>query len=79
MGVAWTEKKTSLTGIGSTTDYEPGLMIGGGAERWLGENLTGRIEAYYVDVPKSRQNVGGVTTSGGSQNAVFRAGLNLHF
>ncbi|QIE44615.1 porin family protein [Pseudohalocynthiibacter aestuariivivens] len=79
LGVAWTEKKTSLTGLGSTTDYEPGLMIGGGAERWLGENLTGRIEAYYVDVPKSRQNVGGVTTSGGSQNGVFRAGLNLHF
>nr|WP_309504229.1 outer membrane beta-barrel protein [uncultured Roseovarius sp.] len=79
LGVAWTQKKTSLTGIGSSTDFEPGLMVGGGAERWLGDNLSGRIEAYYVDVPKSQQSVGGVATSGGSQNGVFRAGLNLHF
>lgn len=79
IGVAWTEKKSGLAGLGSTTDYEPGFMVGGGVEKWLSDTMTGRLEAFYVDVPKSRQNVGGVTVSGGSQNAILRAAVNLHF
>ncbi len=79
LGLAWTEKQTTLNGVGSTTDYEPGVMLGGGAERFLYDNVTGRVEAYYVDVPKDSQTVGGTTTSGGSDNVIFRAGLNLHF
>ena len=79
LGVAWTEKKIGLTGLGSTSDYEPGLMVGGGVERWLSDTMTGRIEVFYVDVPKSRQTVGGVAVTGGSDNAIVRAGLNFHF
>ena len=78
-GVAWTEKKTELTGIGSASDYEPGFIIGAGAERWISERWTGRVEALYVDVPKDSQNVGGVTTSGGSDNLILRLGASLHF
>ena len=79
LGVAWTEKKTAIAGFGSTTDFEPGLMAGAGVERWLKDNMTGRIEVFYVDVPKSQQTPGGLATSGGSQNLIYRFGLNLHF
>ncbi len=79
LGVAWTETDIGFTGTASTSDYEPGVMVGGGAERFIREGLSGRIEAYYVDVPKSSQTVSGIPTSAGSQNLLFRAGLNLHF
>ncbi|WP_166433996.1 outer membrane protein [Roseovarius spongiae] len=79
LGVAWTERKTAIAGAGSSTDFEPGLMAGAGAERWLGNNVTGRFEAFYVDAPRSERTVGGVATSGGSRNVVYRFGLNLHF
>ena len=76
LGVAWTEKKSGFTGGPSTTDYDPGLMVGGGAERWLRDGVTGKLEAFYVDVPKTTQPG---PIRGGSQNLIFRAGLNLHF
>ena len=79
LGVAWTEQETTITGAGSQSDFEPGLMLGGGAERFLWDNVTGRVEAYYVDAPADVDNVGGRATSGGSQNVIFRAGLSLHF
>lgn len=79
LGVAWTERTIGLTGVGSTTDYEPGLMVGGGVERFLGKSTTGRLEAFYVDVPKSNETVGGTPTAAGSDNLLFRAGVNLHF
>ena len=79
LGVAWTEKDTTVFGVGSDTEYAPGIMVGGGAEKWLTGNLTGRVEAFYVNVPKSSQNLGGLTASAGSQNLILRAGLNLHF
>lgn len=78
-GVAWTEQHTALTGTGSSTDFEPGLMLGAGAERFLWDNIAGRIEAYYVDAPPEKRNIGGTPTANGSQNVIFRAGLSLHF
>ncbi|MEO3413986.1 outer membrane beta-barrel protein [Roseovarius sp. CAU 1744] len=79
LGVAWTEQQTTLTGVGSSTDFEPGLMMGAGAERFLGENVTGRVEAYFVDAPADTRVIGATPTANGSQNVVFRAGLSLHF
>ena len=79
IGVAWTETKIGLTGVGSKTDYEPGFMVGGGVEKWLSDTMTGRLEAFYVDVPKSRRTVGGATVAGGSQNVILRAAINFHF
>ena len=78
-GVAWTEQHTVLTGTGSSNDFEPGLMLGAGAERFLWDNIAGRVEAYYVDAPAETRNVGGTPTANGSQNVIFRAGLSLHF
>lgn len=79
LGVAWTQMESGFTGLPTSTDYEPGLIVGGGAERWLRDGVTGRVEAFYVDVPTSTQTVTGGTIRGGSNNLVFRAGLNLHF
>ncbi len=78
-GVAWTDQQTTLTGVGQSSGLEPGLMLGAGAERFLGDNVTGRVEAYYVDTPTETRNTGGTPTSHGSQNVIFRAGLSLHF
>lgn len=79
VGVAWTEYDTDITGVGSSSDFEPGLMLGGGAERFIWGNIAGRVEAYYVDAPTEVQITGGTVSSGGSQNVIFRAGLSLHF
>lgn len=79
LGAAFTEKRMALTGLGADTEWEPGLMVGIGGERWVSDTATARLELFYVDVPKSRQIVGGIPTSGGSGNAILRAGLNLHF
>ncbi|WP_299843416.1 outer membrane beta-barrel protein [uncultured Roseovarius sp.] len=78
-GVAWTEQHTSLTGTGSSSDFEPGLMLGAGAERFLWNNIAGRVEAYYVDAPAETRNIGGTAAANGSENVIFRAGLSLHF
>lgn len=79
LGVAWTEHETTLTGVGSASEFEPGLIMGAGAERFLWNNITGRVEAYVVDAPADTQVIGGTPTANGSQNVVFRAGLSLHF
>lgn len=79
LGVAWTEMEMSLTGVGTSSDTEAGIILGGGAEWWLRDNLSARAEALYVDAPKTTQNVGGTATSGGSENVILRAGLSLHF
>lgn len=79
LGVAWTEQETTLTGAGSASEFEPGLMMGGGAERFLWDNITGRVEAYFVDAPAEIQVIRGTPTANGSQNVIFRAGLSLHF
>ena len=79
LGVAWTEQQTTLTGVGSASEFEPGLMMGAGAERFLWENVTGRVEAYYVDTPTETRIINTTPTANGSQNVVFRAGLSLHF
>lgn len=79
LGVAWTEQETTLTGTGRQSDLTPGIMVGAGAERFLFDNVTGRVEAYYVDAPAETRNTGGTATSNGSQNVIFRAGLSLHF
>lgn len=78
LGVAWTERQVT-TGAGSSHAFEPGLMVGGGAERFLWDHVTGRVEAYYVDAPTESHSIGTTTTSGGSQNLILRAGLSLHF
>ena len=79
VGVAWTDQQTTLTGVGSSHDLEPGMVLGAGAERFLGANVSGRVEAYVVDAPSATRTIGGTTTANGSQNVVFRAGLSLHF
>lgn len=79
VGVAWTDQQTTLTGVGSSHDLEAGMVLGAGAERFLGENVSGRVEAYVVDAPSATRTIGGTTTANGSQNVVFRAGLSLHF
>lgn len=79
VGVAWTEHETTLTGVGHASEFEPGLMMGAGAERFLWDNISGRVEAYFVDAPADSQVIGGTSSANGSQNVVFRAGLSLHF
>ncbi len=79
LGVAWVEQHSTVAGSGSSTDFEPGLMLGAGAERFLWENISGRVEAYYVDAPTELRNIGPTPTADGSENLIFRAGLSLHF
>lgn len=79
LGVAWTEQQTTLNGVGSSHDLEPGVMFGAGAETFLGDHVSGRVEAFYVDAPTVTRNIGGTTSVSGSKNVVFRAGLSLHF
>lgn len=79
LGLAFTEKEHSLTGLGSTSDYETGLTLGAGVERWVGQNTTGRVELLYIDVPKDNQSIGATTVSGGSTNLAVRLGINMHF
>ena len=59
-------------------------MVGARLDRFLWDNITGRVEAYYVDAPTEALNTGGTTASGGAQNLILRAGLtfwleSLHF
>ena len=79
LGVAWTEQETTFTGVGRHSDFAPGLIVGAGAERFVFENVTGRVEAYYVDAPAEPGSIGATPTANGSQNVIFRAGLSLHF
>lgn len=79
VGVAWTRKSITLTGAGTDEEWEPGLALGAGVERWFGVRTSGRLELLYVDVPESTQIPGGVPAVGGSSNLIARVGVNLHF
>jgi len=79
VGLALTEKHTRLTGFGSSTRMESGVTAGGGVEMKFSETWSARAEALYVNVPKDNQTVGGVTTVGGSDNVIYRGGINFHF
>ncbi len=79
LGVAWTKQEAGFTGGPTTSTFEPGILIGGGVERFFLPKISGRAEVVYVDAPKTTQNPGGGTFIGGSDNIILKLGVNFHF
>lgn len=79
LGLALTNKETTLTGTGSSERLEAGVTTGIGLEMFYSGNWTARIEYLFAHVPKDTQTVGGVPTNGGSDNHIARIGVSYNY
>jgi outer membrane immunogenic protein len=78
-GLALTKVRAEISGLGSDEYVRPGFAAGAGVERFFAENLSGRLEYLYADVPSETTTIGGTNFNGGSGNHGVRAGINYHF
>jgi outer membrane immunogenic protein len=80
LGIAIADAEISVTSdlvVPGTSDSETlvGLVIGGGAEHWFTDAISGRIEYLYADM--GRIDVGSVSAD--PELHLVRAGINYHF
>jgi outer membrane immunogenic protein len=85
-GLGLTYLETSNPGFASVSAVASGLVAGAGVETRslhglfaLGDKWSARAEFLYVNVPKTRLTSGPLPTVGGSDNYLFRLGLNRYF
>lgn len=65
-GVAYADRKVSVSGFGSDKKTAVGWTVGGGVESALTENVVARAEYRYTDYGKDTLRLNGVSTNGGS-------------
>ena len=75
-GAAFGDIKTSITGIGSTTETKTGWTGGGGVEYAFNGPWSAKLEYLYVDLGRGG-TIGGSTAK--LQENIVRAGVNYRF
>ncbi|MGL5446268.1 MAG: outer membrane protein [Rhabdaerophilum sp.] len=75
-GFAYGGSEVTVPGFGKTSPNHMGWVAGAGVEYALTNNITTRIEAFYVDLDNKRTPTG---TKLGPEFGVVRAGLNYKF
>lgn len=77
-GVAATKAELSST-AGSDSNTHFGWTAGAGAEAFLTENITTRIEYRYSDYQSKDYNLGGTNVSSGFDDHSVRVGIGMKF
>ena len=77
-GLALTDQKIAVTGIGSDTEWRYGWVAGVGAEAMLTKTVTLRLEGLHYDFAEKGFNLGGLGTEKlGTQENVVRVGVSF--
>lgn len=77
-GVAATQAEIT-TAAGSDSNTHFGWTVGAGAEAFVTENVTTRVEYRYTDYQSEAYNLGGATVSSGFDDHSVRLGIGLKF
>lgn len=77
-GVAATQAKLT-NAVGSDSNTHFGWTAGAGAEMFLTENITTRLEYRYTDYQAKTYNLGGTNVSSGFDDHSVRVGLGVKF
>ncbi len=64
---------------GSDTDVAAGYTVGAGAETFITNNITARVEYRYTDYQTSDFNIGGSTVSRGYDEHSVKVGIGMKF
>jgi outer membrane immunogenic protein len=75
-GVAYGGVKTSVAGIGSSSDTKAGWTLGGGVEAAIAGPWTAKLEYLYVDLGHADSMLG---SQANFHTNIVRAGLNYRF
>jgi len=77
-GIAATRAELTST-TGSDTNTHVGWTAGAGAEAFLTENITTRLEYRYTDYQSKNYNLGGTNVSSGFDDHSVRVGIGMKF
>lgn len=77
-GVAATQAEVT-TGAGSDSNTHFGWTVGAGAEAFVTENITTRLEYRYTDYQSEDFGIGGATISSGFDDHSVRLGIGVKF
>ncbi|MEM5494084.1 outer membrane protein [Hoeflea sp. AS16] len=77
-GIAATNAKLT-NASGSDSNTHVGWTVGTGAEAFLTENITTRIEYRYTDYQSKNYNLGGTNVSSGFDDHSVRVGIGMKF
>lgn len=77
-GVAATKAKVT-TGAGSDSNTHLGWTVGAGAEAFVTDTITTRLEYRYTDYQSEAYNIGGATISSGFDDHSVRLGIGMKF
>lgn len=75
-GLAFGNVKTTVAGLGSTSDTKTGWTLGGGIETHISGPWTAKLEYLYVDLGDTSSVVG---SDASFKTNIVRAGLNYKF